>query len=433
MGDVKDDAFHLAECQVDYAAWLEVYEKAKMSEECLAQGIDFCLANPATVNYRKHNAKGWTMLFQAVYWGAERKILEDFKNVGADPSLKDWKGRKPVDVAHEKGHNDTAQHIIDVWGDFEQDKRLILGAAKGANLPKVVDMLKTKPHLIRVQSDKGWGILHHLALQGVRPAVLRNLIQRGACPDIRTYQGETYLDVLEKEEYGGSPARRQAAETVMANSSYTTGGNILAGAGVSECVICDDKVYGEWILGKACVGEPHAMCAECTVNWAWSQFTSGSMPIKCQMCGQKCDLEGMPPSMSRAMCGVWADLQSQYGTSHTFDSFIEVLNEKNRELVDERAVIKNTIEILRSAPALDHPIAYVEVENTPSCRACPNCHVPCYHISDCKHVTCQVCETPFCWLCARTADECNDWSHAERCVPAFKTIAEQIDELRQLL
>jgi len=56
----------------------------------------------------------------------------------------------------------------------------------------------------------------------------------------------------------------------------------------------------------------------------------------------------------------------------------------------------------------------------PHLRACPKCLTISEHISGCKHVTCQLCKTSFCFICCNIASVCKDWSNYQNttCKPA---------------
>eukprot|EP00931_Biecheleriopsis_adriatica_P007584 TRINITY_DN108854_c0_g1_i1.p1 TRINITY_DN108854_c0_g1~~TRINITY_DN108854_c0_g1_i1.p1 ORF type:complete len:497 (-),score=69.40 TRINITY_DN108854_c0_g1_i1:537-2027(-) len=486
--DAPEDGDPLHKRFVEYDDWLQKYELVK-DYSMFGEAIEFCSNNPGTVNNRK-GEQGMTLLFQVAYWGADRGVLDKFKALGADPSLKDWQGRTPEMYAQEKGKTDTVaafREVFGTWEDFEEQKRIVLMAAKAGNLVKLFDKLRAHPHLIHVQSHTGWGILHHLSVQGVKPVVFKRLMAMGACHALRTSSGMTFLHVLADPEHGGSPARRQAVVDMA--SELSAGANLTCGATVrvvesgktwhgtitatteegitvkdssgdtsqhpawrvlllpkelgtldmseiekSTCMCCySEPVFGDWVLGAACTGPKHAMCGDCTLTWAWSQWTSGALPITCSMCQQPCDLEKIPPGTERSMSACWVGIAPSLNTTLTYDEFMTRLKERNAEALDPKTAIRNTIQILRECGTLDHPVAYVDVSGTPAARACPSCYVPVYHVDACKHVTCGQCHSSFCWLCAKLQANCPEWSHSRRCVTTFTSAAAQIAELEALL
>ncbi|XP_062845118.1 uncharacterized protein LOC134303596 [Trichomycterus rosablanca] len=49
-----------------------------------------------------------------------------------------------------------------------------------------------------------------------------------------------------------------------------------------------------------------------------------------------------------------------------------------------------------------------DVFGCPQFRACPKCHSLIMHVGGCNYVECGQCEHEYCFICLRSADECND-------------------------
>lgn len=77
------------------------------------------------------------------------------------------------------------------------------------------------------------------------------------------------------------------------------------------------------------------------------------------------------------------------------------------------------LRILREAPPAAHLIAYCKVGGVPSARACPGCGTVTEHAGGCKHMTCHICSTEYCFICLKTKVEHQagpyDWHHSRPC------------------
>ena len=152
----------MAEIFPEYDAWLAKYESLK--NLCDIPGsITFCQQHPGTINNRKHNLQGNCMLHQIAYWGVGQDIVEQFMQLGSDPTLRNFDGETPVDMAVKEGRGNTADAFRQVFGemeDCERQKAIFLSAAKNGDFVTCFRTLQQHPWLRNAQSHRGWSVLH---------------------------------------------------------------------------------------------------------------------------------------------------------------------------------------------------------------------------------------------------------------------------------
>lgn len=469
------------EQHVNHKDWFPIYTMAK--DACaFADAVEFCTLNPGTVN--NVSGGGCTLLHQAAFWGVDEGILNKFKALGSDPTLRDRQGQTPSDMARAHGRDATAEAIDSIFHNFEQDKCLLLSASRAGDLAQVMSILARQLPLLNIQGPTGWGILHQVAFHGAPTRVFRRLLALKADPDLRTHTGESYLEILRQHhprhvhlldpQMQGTVEGLTSGTRVVAmlpDGSITgriqtikvSGEVILVQDGSLQehccqawrveafptelqstspeqladlsCTICASPVFGEWSLGASCIGDPHVMCGECTATWAWAKFTQQNFPVRCSTCREPCNLDAIPARTTRSMVAAWASLAPSFNTELSYDQFFQRLKERNTEALDENSKVRNAIDILRTCGVLDHAIAHCRISGTPACRACPQCRIPVYHISACKHMSCDACRARFCWLCVRTESNHNDtlhkWPMSHVC--PVKSAQAQIHELEAIL
>jgi ankyrin repeat protein len=188
------------------------------------------------------------LLHQAGFWGATT-VLHAFKELGADPTLRNFEGKTPAEMARnasKKAEFEAA--ITEVFGaDDAASRRELLVAAKNGDFIEALTLLNSKPHLINTQSHvSGWSVLHQAAFHGCSHALIKRLLVNGACTRLKGYyDGKTALAVLE-ERHPDHPAiadlRAQGAPTshaqALTSCSICPVGYFAADAASSTCSAC---------------------------------------------------------------------------------------------------------------------------------------------------------------------------------------------------
>eukprot|EP00438_Fugacium_kawagutii_P027794 Skav212050 [mRNA] locus=scaffold408:19851:22066:+ [translate_table: standard] len=452
---------------VEYDSWLGHYEILK-EFGAVADCIEFCDAHPGAVNNRKLNLQGNTMLHQLAFWGFDNSrvagVVERFKQLGADPSLRNYEGKNAIEMAESQGHNGTAEVIRSVFDfdHFGQHKAELLTHAHRGDFGRVVKILKEKPHLRHLQGNRGWSVLHQAAFHRCSSSLLARLMdvyEVGA--DLKTHDGETAKDILRQQDphhpylavVGGPPAPlRVGCKVVVAPSSeqgrlqsFDDDGrvSIALDTGATQlferwclqrlpdatespsgqetmCCICTEEVPPRWKLGCE-----HLMCGECRIAWMWSQYNVAALPLRCSFCEEVCPLE-VPEGMGRAITHYWEQMKQSFGTEMTFPAFMRALASRLEELGDVETRVSYVWQLV-SAPHPPVTIAYCDVR-APAMRACPHCGVVIAYLSDCKHMCCASCGRSFCWLCLRSENEHQgaDWNITIGCAVAPTQSEQQI-------
>lgn len=72
---------------------------------------------------------------------------------------------------------------------------------------------------------------------------------------------------------------------------------------------------------------------------------------------------------------------------------------QNKRCGNDKCETEEQLELLQNCPQTE--IAYLNGFMAPSTRACPGCGTMIEHAGRCKHITCKVCKTAFCFVCLR--------------------------------
>ena len=450
----------------DYEEWVSIYDIVKETA-LISEGVEFCRSHPGTVNNRKQSVRGNSLLHQAGFWGATT-VLHAFKELGADPTLRNFEGKTPAEMARnasKKAEFEAA--ITEVFGaDDAASRRELLIAAKNGAFVEALTLLNSKPHLINTQSHvSGWSVLHQAAFHGCSRALITRLLVSGACTRLKGYcDGKTALAVLEERHPGhpaiadlraqGSPTSHAQALTpgdqvscFDARSSVMVRGTVrsldaaagtvavstdsgehtfpawrtwavsgvaafdddAAEAACPTCYICfSNPTTSIAKLSPSCIESPHPLCYECTAGFLWSEHTGLNYPMRCKFpgCNATVDLNGplLKKMGERGAAQCWPPMGVQTSLA-TLDAFLGVAQQKTLEAGDRIQDVASFLRLLAEAPPTQQPIAYCNVRGCPSKRACPACGVIIEYESACKHFNCALCHHRFCFICLKSASE----------------------------
>ena len=450
----------------DYEEWVSIYDIVKETA-LISEGVEFCRSHPGTVNNRKQSVRGNSLLHQAGFWGATT-VLHAFKELGADPTLRNFEGKTPAEMARnasKKAEFEAA--ITEVFGaDDAASRRELLIAAKNGAFVEALTLLNSKPHLINTQSHvSGWSVLHQAAFHGCSRALITRLLRSGACTRLKGYcDGKTALAVLEERHPGhpaiadlraqGSPTSHAQALTpgdqvscFDARSSVMVRGTVrsldaaagtvavstdsgehtfpawrtwavsgvaafdddAAEAACPTCYICfSNPTTSIAKLSPSCIESPHPLCYECTAGFLWSEHTGLNYPMRCKFpgCNATVDLNGplLKKMGERGAAQCWPPMGVQTSLA-TLDAFLGVAHQKTLEAGDRIQDVASFLRLLAEAPPTQQPIAYCNVRGCPSKRACPACGVIIEYESACKHFNCALCHHRFCFICLKSASE----------------------------
>jgi hypothetical protein len=266
-----------------YAEWLRVYDDAK--EFCaFPQVLEFLAAHPEAVNNRKGGVQGCTFLHQAGFWGADRGILEQLRNFGADPSLVDLKERSAADMATENGngpaaalvrevfnqgdharteeelhgilekaHNDPATFAEQISSFNDAELRLVFySACKCGHWCEAVRLLTCHRWLAVHQAVGGWSMVHQAVYHDVGKGMLRRLRELGGLAGLLNTKGETARELI--AEYHPDSGIATAFDQVFSAGGADGaggGGGIFAASGalVEGDVVALSRAAGPSITG----------------------------------------------------------------------------------------------------------------------------------------------------------------------------------------
>lgn len=462
---MADESEPLASATIfsDYEEWVSIYDIVKETA-LISEGVEFCRSHPGTVNNRKQSVRGNSLLHQAGFWGATT-VLHAFKELGADPTLRNFEGKTPAEMARnasKKAEFEAA--ITEVFGaDDAASRRELLVAAKNGDFIEALTLLNSKPHLINTQSHvSGWSVLHQAAFHGCSHALIKRLLVNGACTRLKGYyDGKTALAVLE-ERHPDHPAiadlRAQGAPTSHAqaltpgdrvscfdaSSSVMVRGTVrsldaaagtvavstdsgehtfptwrtwavsgaaafdddAAEAACPTCYICYSNPTATIAkLSPSCIEPPHPLCYECTALSLWAEHTSLNYPMRCKFpgCNATVDLNG-PLFSGRGAARCWPPGGVQTSLT-TLDAFLGVARQKTLEVGERVQDVASFLRILAEAPPTLQPIAYCNLRGCPSKRACPACGVIIEYESACKHFNCALCHHRFCFICLKSESQ----------------------------
>eukprot|EP00668_Euglena_longa_P024023 GGOE01030010.1.p1 GENE.GGOE01030010.1~~GGOE01030010.1.p1 ORF type:complete len:424 (-),score=59.64 GGOE01030010.1:322-1593(-) len=343
----------------------------------------------------------------------------------------------------------TNELINRVFGaDDEQKRNALLNAAKLGNFVHMMELLRQHPHLVNTQGYTGWAVVHQVAFHGPSEGLVRSLVALGARLDLKTHDGETAAQILQRHfpnstvQMSGAnsdtlalqvgmrvvfclPSESAMKGVVVAvfkdEVEVQTGNNgaryrvqkwrvipartpqaeeddqrILGG---HVCSICLTIVPAGWKMSADCPTD-HPLCADCAVNYFWAQHTQFKLPLKCPFCPALVSLTIMP-GLKRAVERAWPPGSQQHTplTTITFDQFVENVAERLQGMNADSGKLhtKEMLRLLKNTPC--GLIGYCDVEGAPLRRACPHCGIIIEYESECKHMTCTKCNHKFCFLC----------------------------------
>eukprot|EP00668_Euglena_longa_P024011 GGOE01029998.1.p1 GENE.GGOE01029998.1~~GGOE01029998.1.p1 ORF type:complete len:434 (-),score=55.92 GGOE01029998.1:179-1480(-) len=357
----------------------------------------------------------------------------------------------------------TNELINRVFGaDDEQKRNALLNAAKLGNFVHMMELLRQHPHLVNTQGYTGWAVVHQVAFHGPSEGLVRSLVALGARLDLKTHDGETAAQILQRH-FPNSTVQMSGANNenlllepgkavIVCLPCGTRKGVVVAvyndekqveiqtTDGVEQemrrlqqwrvipartpqikkeeelsgghlCHVCPTIVPTGWKLSPDC-RTVHPLCAECAVNYFWAQYTQFVVPFKCPYCPALVSIaeraDGtITPGLRRAVERAWppgSQLQRPL-TEITFNKFVENVAERLRGMADDDGML-HTEEMLRLLAITPRgTVNYCDVKDAPLRRACPRCGVTIEYESECKHMTCVKCKHKFCFLCLRDRAE----------------------------
>ena len=151
--------------------------------------------DPSLIN--RQPSGRWSALHQFAQNGDLNFVEKLVSDYGGNVNLTTSDGKKPHEIAREKGHQEVAEFLE--TGTTIKMQHDILDMAKYANTgedwDRVFSMLENYPNLINVNPSGRWTILHQAVYKGDYNTVLK-LSTLKADRTIKTGDGKTPLDIL---------------------------------------------------------------------------------------------------------------------------------------------------------------------------------------------------------------------------------------------
>jgi ankyrin repeat protein len=176
------------------------------------------LEKEADVNYR--DEKGRTALFYAVEHG-NSSIVQLLLQRGADLTIKDKDGKKPVDVIRADEDNNIKnllENPVTLLAEVEQFARHLRGRVPDTEIRKAVEILKKNETLFPCVSEKELKKLKTIKTEDMKELVIRIekarkdvLYTHGTC----SYCGRKTLKALDREVLHGNPSSPASDTEVM--------------------------------------------------------------------------------------------------------------------------------------------------------------------------------------------------------------------------
>lgn len=243
-----------------YDEWLLLYNGVR--DTCnWPEAIKFVMAHPETVNNRNRDSRGFALLHQGAFWGIDMSIVQQFKDLGADPMLRVYEQNfTPAEKAQAEAAAggrrardclSFVQALTDVYGtDFAERRERLCRAAKDGCFPKVIQILTERPELTvvlaKVQTEGGWSLLHHAAFYEAGHCLYRRLRSLGCSAGLRTQQGESCEDILRKYHGEDSFSHKAFKEVYLEGAAAVGFGvPIAVGADISFYAVNAGMVCGK--------------------------------------------------------------------------------------------------------------------------------------------------------------------------------------------
>lgn len=154
--------------------------------------------DPSLIN--RQPSGRWSALHQFAENGDLNFVQKLVRDYGGNLNLTNSDGKKPHEIAREKGHQEVAQFLE--TGTTVKMQHDILDMAKYANTDedwgRVFSVLEKYPYLINVNPSGRWSILHQFAQKGDLKFVEKLVNTYNADITLTTNEGETPYDVAKR-------------------------------------------------------------------------------------------------------------------------------------------------------------------------------------------------------------------------------------------